>query len=216
MGLGLAGGSAEDWSSRRAGEKVKEEEEWEEEEEGGGGGDSKRVADDVRDIMQASFKVLLVRPMLLRVWQRGDSHHVGNLVGVGTRLPPPPLLMLLPLSPDNFYDPRSAFGWDDEDDNYDIGKVLQGCGGEEEKMPTTTAETAARCSAPKPYRSRQNGAMMATPPLRALVLSAPPCALLANILLGRREVARKMLSRGNDNNDNGANYGVMSESTSWF
>jgi hypothetical protein len=193
-----------------SGEKVKEEEEWEEEEERGGG-DLLVVTNDVRDIEHALYEARLTQPVLLRVRQRWDSSHAGDSVGVGTRSPPLPLLTLLPLSPDEFYDPGLAFGWDDEDNNYDVGKVLQGWGRGEERTVTTTAETAVGGSAPKHYRSRRDGTTMRTTLLRASVTLAPPRASLADILLGRRNMVRKMLSRGDDNDDNGVNYGVTTE-----
>jgi hypothetical protein len=70
----------------------------------GGGGYSLAVAKDVRNIEQASYKARLAWLMLLRVRQRGNSGHVGNLVvgGCWHKI----ASSSLPLSPDEFYDPE--------------------------------------------------------------------------------------------------------------
>jgi hypothetical protein len=79
-----------------------------------------------------------------------------------------------------------------------------------------TAEMAAGGLALKRGGSGWDRATMAATPSWALVLLAPPHALLANILQGRRDKARKMLSHGNDDDDGGAIYGGTAKPTSWF
>jgi hypothetical protein len=49
---------------------------------GEGRGYSLVVTNDIRDVEQASYKERLKQLMLLRVRQRGNSGHAGNLVGV--------------------------------------------------------------------------------------------------------------------------------------
>ncbi len=64
-----------------------------------------------------------MRLMLLRVRWRVNRGHAGNLMVGGCQHKI--ALLLLPLSPDKFYNPELLFGQDDKDNNYDIGKDLQ-------------------------------------------------------------------------------------------
>ncbi len=84
------------------------------------------------------------------------------------------------------------------------------------RTATMTAETAMRGSVPKCNGSGWDRSTTAMTPLLASVPLGPPCALLTNILCGRREMARKILSCGNDDDGNGANYSVKVEQISWF
>jgi hypothetical protein len=78
------------------------------------------------------------------------------------------VLLLLPLSLKKFYDPGLAFGWDDKDDDYDIGNNLQRLGGGGRRA-TTTAATVTGFLAPMGENSGWDGALAAMMPLQALV-----------------------------------------------
>ena len=134
---------------------------------------------------------------------------------------------LLPIPPDEFFNPGLAFRREDNkynDGNEDEDNVGHDLWGRDKGVSRMTkmAETMAGGGLPSKHGGGGRGGAPTTVTMlttQAAALSPPPPnTSLADILRKRRDMARKLLSLGGNDNDNsnGSNYNATAEPTSWF
>lgn len=147
---------------------------------------------------------------------RRDNYDDEPYVGINARPSSPSLP-----SSDEFYDPGLAFRREEDEDEDDDGDDSLGRYEGKETMTTTATMTTATLAVDgvtskddeTVTSSRAAVSTMAPPNIS----SAPPRPSLADILRERRDMARKLSSRGDDDNDDDvANDDGTMDPTYWF